>query len=220
MDIYLDLISKALPVTLSVSACAWLVAAALGLGLGLLGGSRHRAVREGQFFVSTVLRGMPEVLAIYLLFFGLTDYGMDFSPFSATVVALGLTQAGFWSEAVRGTLDLVPLRQREAGQSLGLSVLQVHRHVVLPQIVQPLLAPALNMFVALMKLTAIAAAVGLPELLHSGRAEMDRTYQVIPVVIALAVIYVAVTLPLTHVVGVIERRSRSRSTQESMPVFS
>lgn len=220
MDIYLDLISKALPVTLSVSACAWLVAAALGLGLGLLGGSRHRAVREGQFFVSTVLRGMPEVLAIYLLFFGLTDYGMDFSPFSATVVALGLTQAGFWSEAVRGTLDLVPLRQREAGQSLGLSAFQVHRHVVLPQIVQPLLAPALNMFVALMKLTAIAAAVGLPELLHSGRAEMDRTYQVIPVVIALAVIYVVVTLPLTHLVGAVERRSRSRSTQESMPVFS
>ncbi|MGC5342740.1 amino acid ABC transporter permease [Streptomyces sp. DT24] len=220
MDIYLDLISKALPVTLSVSACAWLVAAVLGLGLGLLGGSRHRAVREGQFFVSTVLRGMPEVLAIYLLFFGLTDYGMEFSPFSATVVALGLTQAGFWSEAVRGTLDLVPLRQREAGQSLGLSALQVQRHVVLPQIVQPLLAPALNMFVALMKLTAIAAAVGLPELLHSGRAEMDRTYQVIPVVIALAVIYVVVTLPLTHLVGVAERRTRSRSTQESMPVFS
>ncbi|MCW5251429.1 MULTISPECIES: amino acid ABC transporter permease [unclassified Streptomyces] len=220
MDIYLDLIVDALPVTLSVSACAWLVGGTLGMALGLAGGSRFRAVRETQFLVCTVLRGTPEVLAIYLLFFGLPDYGVDMPPFYATVVALGLTQAGFAAEAVRGTLDLVSVRQREAGQSLGLSHPQVYRHVVLPQILQPLLAPGLNMYVALMKLTAIASAVGLPELLHTGRSEMDRTYEVLPVMTALAVIYVVVTVPLTHLVGLAEKGRRRRTAPETMPVFS
>lgn len=220
MDIYLDLIVDALPVTLSVSACAWLIGAGLGLVLGLVGGSRFRVVREVQFLVCTVLRGLPEVLAIYLLFFGLPGYGLDLSPFYATVIALGLTQAGFAAEAVRGTLDLVSVRQREAGHSLGLSTPQIYRHVVLPQILQPLLAPGLNMYVALMKLTAIASAVGLPELLYTGRSEMDRTYEVVPVVIALAVIYVVVTLPLTYLVGLVENRHQRRTASESMPVFS
>ncbi|OZV77514.1 hypothetical protein CA850_22815 [Micromonospora echinospora] len=220
MDLYVRLVTEALPVTIAVSAAAWLLGTVLGTGLGMAGLSRRRWLRETQFFVSTVLRSLPELLAIYLLFYGITAHGVELTPFTATVLALGVTQAGFWAESVRAGVQVVGPRQFEAAYSLGLTTSQTYRKVIFPQLVSALTSPSLNMFVALTKLTAIAAAVGLPELLHTGRSVMDRTYDVLPVVVALAVTYLMLTVPLTFLVKAAEDRWRKRTARQTMPVFS
>jgi ABC-type amino acid transport system permease subunit len=105
----------------------------------------------------------------------------------------------------------VPSTQREAGLSLGLSRLGVLWWVVIPQVVPFVVPPLLNAFVGLLKTATLAAAVGAPEVLYRAQNEMNRSGRITLVVAAVILLYVGVTMPLTRVVAILERRVRSRA---------
>jgi His/Glu/Gln/Arg/opine family amino acid ABC transporter permease subunit len=206
VDVFLAIVRNGMAITLVVTFGAWLIAISLGILLGILGEHRSWAAREAQFLTCSFLRSVPEILAVYLLFYGLTTSGVNVSALIAAIVALGVVQAGFAGEAVRSCLSLVGVRQRQAAASLGMSGYQMYRHVVIPQIVTAFIPPALNILIGALKISSIAAAVGLNELLFAGRAQIELTHEVLPPAIALAVIYLGVTIPLTRFVAYLERR--------------
>src|SRR5438093_11751988 len=121
--------------TLIVATGAWACAAVLGLVVDMV---RHLAIGPlgwGFDLVTTTLRSMPQLVVIYVFYFGLGAVGIDLGSIPSAILALGLTEAAFMAEYYRSGWLTVPEQQSEAGLSLGLSPSQVFRRVVIPQTV-------------------------------------------------------------------------------------
>ncbi len=208
-DILSELLTGA-TTTAVIAFGAWVVAAALGLAIALVRNFRVPVVAQALDGGVIVLRSLPQLIVVYLFFFGLAAVGLRIGGIAAVILALGITDAAFTAEFYRGGLRTVSERQREAGLSLGLSRLQVMRLIVLPQTVPFLIPPLLNTFVGLLKTATIASAVGAPEVLYRGQAIISRSGVIIPVALGVIALYVAVTWPLTQLVAVLESRVRAR----------
>jgi len=209
-DVLVDLLKGGL-VSLQIAAGAWLLAAVLGLVLAALRDLGIAGVRALQVSLVVALRSVPQLVVLYLIYFGLGQIGVEVNSVLAAVVALGITDSAFVAEYYRAGFMTVPPTQREAGLSLGLSRLGVLWWVVIPQVVPFVVPPLLNTFVGLLKTATLAAAVGAPEVLYRAQNEMNRSGRITLVVAAVILLYVAITMPLTRVIAVLERRVRSRA---------
>jgi His/Glu/Gln/Arg/opine family amino acid ABC transporter permease subunit len=189
---------------------AWIVAAVVGLLIAVVRNLRPPVMGGVLDGTVIVLRSVPQLIVVYLLFFGLGAIGLRLGGVVAVILALGITDAAFTAEFYRGGLRTVPEQQREAGLSLGLSRLQVMRLIVLPQTIPFLIPPLLNTFIGLLKTATIASAVGAPEILYRGQAIISRSGIIIPVALSVIGLYVVVTWPLTQLVAVLESRVRAR----------
>lgn len=203
---YLALLLAGLRLTLVVSLCALGVSVVMGTGLGvarvfrvpLLGGL-------GNAYVE-VVRGIPLIVLLSVVYYGLPALGLTLASFPAAVLALGLYSAAYTSEIVRGGLSSVPVGQIEAGRSLGLSRTQALRYVVLPQAWRVALPALGNEFVSLILGSSLASAVTLQELFAQGKYITGVTYRQFEVYAVLALIYFLLTFTLTRLVRGLERR--------------
>lgn len=194
-------------ITLVVSTGAWCVAVTVGLAFALLVQSGWPVIAPLTNFVTTCLRALPQLVILYVVFFGLGGIGINLDPVTAAIVALGLMEGAFASEVYRAGFITVPQTQREAGLSLGLSRVQVFRLVIVPQMIPFLVAPLLNLFVGLTKTATIASAVGVPEILYDGQAIMNETFQIALVTGTIVALYVIFTVPLTRLAARLEKRA-------------
>jgi His/Glu/Gln/Arg/opine family amino acid ABC transporter permease subunit len=199
-------------VSLEIASGAWLVSAVLGLLLAVLGDLGLGPARTLLSGLVVSLRSVPQLVVLYLVYFGLGQLGVEINSIVAAVLALGVTDAGFTAEYYRAGFMTVPWTQREAGLSLGLSRIGVLRLVVIPQVVPFVVPPLLNAFVGLLKTATLAAAVGAPEVLYRAQNEMNRNGRILFVAAIIILVYVGITMPLTRAVAILERRVRSRAS--------
>ena len=154
-------------------------------------------------------RSFPALVLLILVFYGLPFLGIKLPNFAAAVLAITLNNSGYYGEIFRAGIVAVPLGQREAALSLGLSRWQAVFLVVLPQAVRKILAPLASNSLELVKMTSIAALVGLPELLRSARVALEQTYNPTPLMAA-AVIYFILLWPFARLVARLEREMLAR----------
>lgn len=193
------------PITLEIAAGAWVLGTVLGLVLALArqpGG----VVGFGAASVITVLRCVPPLVLLYVVFFGLAAEGITIPAVPAAAAALGLVEASFTAEYFRAGFLTVQSGQFDAARSLGLSRSSTFRLVVVPQAFIFAIPPLLNSFVALLKLATLASAVGAPEVLYRGQLVYEQSGQITTVVIVIILIYLLVTIPLTRAISVLERK--------------
>jgi len=198
-------------VTIEISVGAWLVSATLGLALALMRDTRRPLLTIPVSLSVEVIRAVPQLVVLYIVFFGLGTVGINLDSLTAAILGLGVADAVFTAEYYRAGFLTIPQTQRDAGLSLGLKPLQVTRHVIIPQTIPFVVPPLLNSFVGLMKSATLASAVGAPELLYGGRNYMETTGRVAPAAVAIMGLYIVATLPLTRAVRNLEKRVRSRT---------
>jgi His/Glu/Gln/Arg/opine family amino acid ABC transporter permease subunit len=198
-------------VTIEISVGAWLVSATLGLALALMRDTRRPLLTIPVSLSVEVIRAVPQLVVLYIVFFGLGTVGINLDSLTAAILGLGVADAVFTAEYYRAGFLTIPQTQRDAGLSLGLKPLQVTRHVIIPQTIPFVVPPLLNSFVGLMKSATLASAVGAPELLYGGRNYMETTGRVAPAAVAIMGLYIIATLPLTRAVRNLEKRVRSRT---------
>ena len=198
-------------VTIEISVGAWLVSATLGLALALMRDTRRPLLTIPVSLSVEVIRAVPQLVVLYIVFFGLGTVGINLDSLTAAILGLGVADAVFTAEYYRAGFLTIPQTQRDAGLSLGLKPLQVTRHVIIPQTIPFVVPPLLNSFVGLMKSATLASAVGAPELLYGGRNYMETTGRVAPAAVAIMGLYIVATLPLTRAVRNLENRVRSRT---------
>ncbi|GAA3997548.1 amino acid ABC transporter permease [Deinococcus rubellus] len=200
------LLLQGLELTLAVSLSALLVSVVLGTLLGLLRFFRLPLLAPlGNAYVD-IVRGIPLIVLLSVVYYGLPTLGLTLPSFPAAVLALGFYSAAYTSEIVRGGLNSVPTGQIEAGRSLGLSRTQAVRHVVLPQAWRVALPALGNEFISLILGSSLASAVTLQELFSQGRYITNATYRQFEVYAVLAVMYFVLTFILTRIVRWLERR--------------
>jgi polar amino acid transport system permease protein len=168
---------------------------------------RVLAVVYADFF-----RGIPTILLVLMLGFGMPALGLSWMPTSTTfwgVVALVLIYTAYVSEVYRAGLESVHPSQEAAARSLGLSRFQGLRHVIVPQAVRRVIPPLLNDFIGLQKDTALVSVIGAIETLQQANLDEASDFNFTSYVCA-AVLFVAITIPLTRLTDYLIARERSR----------
>ena len=198
-------------VTIKITVGAWLVSAFLGLILAVARDTRAPAITIPVTAVIEVVRAIPPLIILYIVFFGLGSFHINLDPLTAAIVGLGLSDAVFTAEYYRAGFFTVAHAQRDAGLSIGLTRIQVMRFVVVPQTIPFIVPPLLNSFVGLMKYATLASVIGAPELLYGAQNYMETTGRVAPAAVAIIGLYIVVTLPLTRLVKNLEKRIRART---------
>ncbi len=169
-------------------------------------------IRAAVTIYIDIFRGLPSILVIYLLGFGLPALGLpgiDPNPFQWGVVALTLIWSAYVAEVYRAGIDSVHPSQNAAARSLGLSAFQSMRHVVLPQAVRRVIPPLLNDSIGLLKDTALVAFLGLVEAFRRSQIIQSAEFNFTPYLIA-AVIFLAITIPMSRFVDWLVGRDRRR----------
>ncbi|MEU5217265.1 amino acid ABC transporter permease [Streptomyces sp. NPDC020807] len=164
-----------------------------------------------------VFRGVPTLLLVFLVGFGLPALqlqGTPSQPWVLGVIALVLSYGAYVGEVLRAGLNSIHPAQRNAARALGLNERQTLRHVVLPQAVRNVLPPLLNDFIALQKDTALIAVLGPLEALRAAQIKADYDFNYTPYLGA-ALLFIAVTIPLTRFADRLQRRAAQRTWAEA-----
>lgn len=153
-----------------------------------------------------LFRNTPLLIQMQLFWVGLGSIGVRLTPFTAGALALSLYTGAYVTEVLRAGVATVPAGQVEAARSLGFTFVQVLRHVVLPQAFRTVIPPLGNLLIAMIKNSAIASAIAVPELLYQSEVLEGRTFQTFEIFTGVLVGYLSLTLPAAAVVHRLERR--------------
>jgi polar amino acid transport system permease protein len=185
----------------------------LGLLVALTRSTRNAAFFPFRMLAATftdIFRGVPVILAVYLIGFGVPALELSGLPTDPVVlggIALGLCYAAFVAEVYRSGIDSIHPDQTSAALSLGLTPAQSTRYVVLPQAIRRVIPPLLNDFIALQKDVALVSILGPLEAFRVAQIEASSTFNYTPL-LAAAVLYLAVTIPMAHIVDRVTARDR------------
>jgi His/Glu/Gln/Arg/opine family amino acid ABC transporter permease subunit len=194
--------------TVRVTAGALIVALLLGLLVALMRISPLRPLRYIALVYTDVLRGTPALVQLFIIYFGLSDLGLEFDPVTAAIVGLGINGAAYVGEIYRAGIEAIHRGQLEAALSLGLTPLKAMRFIVLPQAVRIMLPPLCNYAILLVKDTAIISTIAAPEIMFEARRLVQATFMhgiSGQIYLLCAVFYLALTLPLSHIATRLER---------------
>jgi polar amino acid transport system substrate-binding protein len=208
------LFTTGLPNTLLLTVSASVIGLAFGMGLAVAGISHTRWLRWPARVYTDIFRGLPEVVIILLIGLGIGPVAgglTNNNPYPLGIAALGLTAAAYVGEIFRSGILSVEAGQLEASRALGFSYPSAMRLVVVPQGIRRVLPALVNQFIALLKGSALVYFLGLVagqrELFQVGRDFNAQTGSLSPLVAA-GVFYLVLTIPLTHLVNLIDVRLR------------
>ena len=203
----LDAYREGFVTTLELSALSSVLALVLGTLLAAMRVSPVPTLRAAGATYVELVRNTPLTVVFFFVVFVLPQLDILLPYFTFAVIALTVYHAAFFCEAVRSGINTVGVGQAEAARSIGLTFGQSLRLVVLPQAFRTVIPPLINVVIALIKNSSIAAAFGVIELTATGtRLANANGDAVIAVLAGVAVCYLILTLPSGWLAGRVERR--------------
>ena len=204
----LDDFAAGLWVTTRLVAGSFVVALVLGTLVAALRVADTRTLRRlGTVYVE-IFRNVPLLVLLFIAFPGVLRGGVEISPWTAGIIALGVYTSAYVAEVLRSGVAAVSAGQLEAGLSLGLTRLAVLRRIVLPQAFRTVIGPLGSITIAMVKNSAIVGAsiVALPDILKEARIVNSNTFQTTEAFFWAAVCYLLITVTVTVVFRGLETR--------------
>ena len=192
--------------TLRMTALAFVLANAAGLCLALARLSSVRLVSAAALSYIEVVRGIPALTLLFVIYFALPAVGVRFDSFTAAVIGLGLNGAAYLAEVFRAGILSIHRGQLEAALSIGLTPIKAMRLVILPQAFRVALPPIANYAIALLKDTSVASIIAAPELMLRARDLASSSYLPMHLFLLAAVMYFVMSYPISVTVRRVERR--------------
>jgi His/Glu/Gln/Arg/opine family amino acid ABC transporter permease subunit len=214
---YLPAILGGLVLTLQVSAASLAIACVFGLLGATAKLSASRAARWVAAFYTTVIRGLPELVLMLLIFYGgqiainriseAQGWGyIDIPPFAAGVITIGFIFGAYLTETFRGAILAVPKGQSEAGAAFALSSRQVMWRIVLPQMVRHAIPGFANNWLIMLKASALVSIIGLNDMVNRAGLASASTREPFTFYMAVALIYLALTSVSIFLLSRVEAR--------------
>jgi glutamate transport system permease protein len=193
--------------TIQLSVVSFALAFAIGVLVAAMRVSPFAPARGAGTAYVDLFRNSPLPALILLFWFGLPKLDINIeSRFVVAAMVLALYTGAFIGETIRSGINTVAVGQSEAARSIGLTFVQNLRLVILPQALRTVVQPLGNIWIALVKNTAVASFISLPDLIfrtdQTNTAESDP----VPLFLAAAVGYLMLTIPSGALLGVLERR--------------
>lgn len=195
-------------VTIQVTIAAAVLAAVVALVAGIARSSRFWIFRFLSGIFIEVFRGSSALVQLYIVFYVLPYVGIEFTPFAAGTLVLGLNIGAYSAEIVRAGLASVPIGQREAATALDLPAWPRFRHIILPQAMMIILRPAGNMLIFLLLASSLVSLVTLQDLTYQGGIVRIETGATVQVMLSLLVIYFVLATITAKMIDLVERRVR------------
>ena len=190
---------------LEVAGVAIVISVVVGLLLALARMGKPPLSWLAAFYIN-VFRGLPVLVTAIWVYFGLSLFlGINFSVFSAAVLALVLLYGAFISEIYRAALEAIPRGQREAGLALGMRPLRVFVQIVLPQATKIAIPNIGSMLIGMVKDTSVFTVIGLVELVRVAQNINSVTFQAFVLYTAIAAFYVVIAFVLDFLFRATER---------------
>ncbi|WP_165678058.1 amino acid ABC transporter permease [Metapseudomonas otitidis] len=208
---FLPILLKGAVVTLQVTAGSFLLSSVIGLVFALMMVSKVRAVSLCAIGLVNVIRGLPIIVQLFYIYFVLPDFGIQLSAFQAGVIGLGIAYSAYQAENFRAGIQAIHQGQIEAAESLGMRGAMVMRRVVLPQAFRIALPPYGNTLVMMLKDSSLVSTITVAEMTRAGQLIASSTFENMTVYTLVALLYLALSLPLSYGLRRLEARIGKRS---------
>lgn len=208
---FLPILLKGAVVTLQVTAGSFLLSSVIGLVFALMMVSKVRAVSLFAIGLVNVIRGLPIIVQLFYIYFVLPDFGIQLSAFQAGVIGLGIAYSAYQAENFRAGIQAIHQGQIEAAESLGMRGAMVMRRVVLPQAFRIALPPYGNTLVMMLKDSSLVSTITVAEMTRAGQLIASSTFENMTVYTLVALLYLALSLPLSYGLRRLEARIGKRS---------
>ena len=196
---FLSLMFTAALMTLGLAVCSLVAGLLLSMLFAVL--EANRVVGKPMAVLVALLRGLPEILVVLLVYFGssevvemITGEYIEFGAFGCGVFALSLIFAAYASQTLRGAIQAIPKGQWESGATLGLSKGYTFLHIIMPQVWRHALPGLSNQWLVLLKDTALISLIGVDDLMRQAQLINTNTHQPFTWYGIAALIYLVVTL--------------------------
>lgn len=198
---YLPLMKSATLMTLGLAVSSLIVGLLLSMFFVVLETNKFACVRKPVSVVIALLRGLPEIIVVFLIYFGATELVekitgeyVEFSAFGCGVAALSLIFATYASQSLRGAIQAIPLGQWESAAALGLSRRYAFLHIIMPQVWRHALPGLSNQWLVLLKDTALISLIGVSDLMRQAELINTNTHQPFTWYGLAALIYLIITI--------------------------
>ena len=178
----------------------------LGFGLALMRLYGFTALSWLARIYVSFFRGTPLLVQLFMIYYGLPQLGVELDPLPAALIGFSLNMAAYVCEILRAAIGSIDRGQWEAASSIGMTRAQTLRRVVLPQAARTALPPLGNSFISLVKDTALAATIQVPELFRQAQLITARTFEVFTMYLAAALLYWVLASILSHLQNRLEER--------------
>jgi polar amino acid transport system permease protein len=194
--------------TILVTLASISAALAIGLAAALLSRFHWKFVQHLLVVFTFVFRGIPILVLLLIVFFGLPGIGVRFSPFFSMVLSLGLISGAYLTEIFRGAMNSVNIDEVLAAEAMGMTRMQSFRHVVLPQMFRFSIPGMINEFTTILKYTPFAYTVGIPEIMKQAMSLAAVTLRGVEIYLAVGIIYFAIYRIFLYFFMAIEKKCR------------
>lgn len=201
----LPLILSGLITTLTLGFTCIVLGFVAGILLAMLRLYAPRPISVVTVAYIDVFRSIPVLVLLFIVYYALPFAGIRLTSFVAAMSAISMVSAAYSAEIVRAGIEAIPKGQFEAARALGLHFWLMMMKVVLPQAIRIVVPPLTSNSINVMKDTALASVVAMPDLLKQANQAQALAANPTPLIVA-AVIYLIILLPLVRLVGLLEKR--------------
>lgn len=192
-------------ITLQLSLASLALGLAIGLVVGIL-----RVLNNKFLYVLTsiyieAIRCTPLLVQLYIIYFGLPQFGVTLDPFTAGVLGLGIRSGAYVAEIVRGGIQGIPKGQMAAAKALGMKTHQAMLYIILPQAAISFTPALANEFISLILGSSLGSVLSLVELTRVGQQVVARTYRSFEIYIGISIFYFVMTYTLSLFISFFER---------------
>ncbi len=202
---YLPLLLKGLVLSIAITALSTLIGTLLGLFSAIAGLSDSKKARAASKAYVEAFRNTPLLVQMYLIYFGLGQFGIQIPPVPAAILAMTINTGAYTTVIFQAGIRAVDIAQKEGALALGLTYAQTFQHVILPQAFRIVFPPLVNQAISLFLFSAVASTISVPELTHQALYVDSVTWRTFEVFIVTTVLYFACTFLVTLFADMYER---------------
>lgn len=204
---FLDAAFTVMCITVLTIVLSWIFGLLAALGKQ----SSVKFLRAISRFYIWFIRGTPALIQVFIVYFGIPQFGIHFSPFFAGVIALAMNSGAYIAEIIRSGLNAIPRSQMESAFALGMSRAEVMRRIILPQVFRIILPPLTNEAISALKNTSLLSTITVIDITLYAQTIISATFRPFEFYIAASVIYLLLTSILTELANRLERSHQKYS---------
>ncbi|MHA6196733.1 amino acid ABC transporter permease [Pseudomonas wadenswilerensis] len=207
---FLPILLSGAVVTVQVTIASFLLSSLIGLAFALMMVSKVRAVALFGITVVNVIRGLPIIVQLFYIYFVLPEFGVQLTALQAGIIGLGIAYSAYQAENFRAGIQAIQQGQIEAAESIGMRGPMIMRRVVLPQAFRIALPPYGNTLVMMLKDSSLVSTITVAEMTRAGQLIASSTFENMTVYTLVALLYLALSLPLSYALRRLEARIATR----------
>ncbi len=193
-------------ITIQLTLVALTLGVVIGLPTALARVYGSPWLRRLAMAYTEIFRGTPLLVQLFVVYYGLPDFGLTLSRFAAAYITLGLNSGAYQSEYFRGAIQAIGSGQMTAARAIGMSKIKAIRYIILPQALRLALPAWSNEAISMVKYTSIVFLIAVPDLMTKAKILAGRYFNPIEIYLSVAVIYIALVALGTLIMRTVERK--------------